>query len=143
MKKNLFSLLVLIAFTAIFIQLGTYRPATEGWEPGEWSFFPSERQDNRERAARLYRKLRVGQTGEEVVKLVTAHGWPDELVHGSLAEGYLRLETPMEIGAHNWVIALNLHENVVKNVDIYTPDAPNREPHDLYDFFPRSPKNGL
>ena len=143
MKKNLFSLLVLIASTAIFIQLGTYQPATEGWEPGEWSFFPSERQDNRRRAARLYRELELGQTGEEVEQLVKTHEWLDELVHGSLREGHLTLNTPLEIGAHNWVIAIEFDNGVVKHIDICTPDAPNRVPHDLYDFYPQTPKNEL
>lgn len=102
------------------------------WDPGDWSFSSSERVDTRRRAAALLKDIKVGSTSAQVSAALKVHGWPQHLLREW--ENQVTVNTPNEIGAHNWVIEIEFRNNTVISIRVGTMDSASHLPYDYKDY---------
>ncbi|MBW8035814.1 MAG: hypothetical protein FVQ79_09340 [Planctomycetes bacterium] len=95
---------------------------------GGWGIFPTplERQQTRDRICRFVEDLQLGLSKNQVEEIVNKHDLPDISVSHEKSE--IRLRTPIEWGAQNWVVYLIFENDLLSEIKIRTEDSRSHKP---------------
>ena len=80
----------------------------------------------RERVLATYDDIRPGMTEAELRSTVLRHGWPRRFSVRS--DSCLTLRTPIQFGATNWWLVVDIKEGEVDRVGVRSEDRPNVRP---------------
>ena len=119
---------IISVFLALLIAIsffgGRYLFITVGWDGLTTRV---ERQYWREMVRRTISDLQLGLSKNQVEQIVKNHNWQNYCMH---SESEIKLGTPIEFGARNWIVYLAFENDLLTEIKIRTEDSIFRHPKD-------------
>jgi len=130
-KLTIIILIVVILVSSI-LSIGVYLFCKVGWDGMTTK---SQRELWRNKTRSVISDLRLGMSERDVRDVLrknnygpqNKYGWP---VDGSADEGEMRLRTPVEMGANNWLTILTFEDGYLAAIKVRTEDSILYRPED-------------
>ena len=131
-KRKTIGITILLLFTAA---TGVYVFGVLGWDGLTTR---AKRQLWRERVRAVFREIELGLTQQQVLEIAPKHGWMHPRSN-IVSDAEIRLGTPIEFGASNWILILTFSDGKLVSARVRTEDNINRKykpvgaPEDIVD----------
>ncbi len=107
----LLAILSFVAFNYVFHKVGT--AITN--KPGQREFWHAK-------VNSLFNEIKPGMTREKVTEIIKAQSWPKEMIYADESE--IRLRTPFEWLAKNWIVYLEFSEDKLAGARVREESTP-------------------